>query len=277
MLLRREHDVESVAVAVTSSTVQRNFTSTPQSRKSSSMRSEISPSIIVAKRSPRSTIVTLPPSARQMVANSIPTAPPPTMTIAFGAPRSRYRIVSVSKTPGSSKAAALRPPRTRPGRNQNDLRTQRRKRAALARNANGAVAIETRLPFDVVDVAGEEVLFRKILKQRADAPRSRANDAHREFGRNRHAQAVDVAVAESGDEERRFAQRLGRRAARRRDRASRAILFHDGTPQAKERRQLGGTLARRPRTNCDQIVHSRHGLTIDALLHLIEHLPEGSS
>ena len=213
------------------------------------MRAEISPSIIVAKRSPRSTIVTLAPSARQIVANSIPTGPPPTMTISFGAPRSRYRIVSVSKTPGSSKAAPFgrrgRDPvaiRTNFARSVEDVRPSRETQTAPS-------PIETRLSLDVVDVAREDVLFRKILKLRTDAPRSRANDVHRQFGWNRHAEAVDVGIAESGDEERRFAQRLRRCAAGRRDRSSRTILFHDGTPQAEEGRQLGGALAGRSRTN----------------------------
>jgi hypothetical protein len=34
---------------------------------------------------------------------------------------------------------------------------------------------------------------------------TRASDVHRQFGRNRHAQTVDVGIAVSGDEERRFA------------------------------------------------------------------------
>ena len=68
---------------------------------------------------------------------------------------------------------------------------------------------------------------------------------------------VDVAVTESGDKERRFAQRLRRRAAGGRDRASRTVSFDDGAPQAEERRQLGGALAGRPRPNGDEIVGLR--------------------
>ena len=226
------------------------------------MRTEISPSIIVAKRSPRSTIVTLDPSARQIVANSMPTAPPPTMTIALGAPRSRYRMVSVSKTPGMSNA----PPFGRCGRDPVAIKThfacKRCRRTSFARNANRALAIETRLPLDVVDVASQDVFLRKILELRTDVPRSRANYAHREFRWNRHAQAVDVRIPVSGNEERRFAQRLRRRPAGRGDRPSGSIPFDDRTPQAEERRQLGRTFPGRSRTNRDQIVRFAHGLTL---------------
>ena len=173
VLLRRKRDVERVAAAGRRRPpYSRTSRSTPHSRKSSSMRAEISPSIIVAKRSPRSTIVTLAPSARQIVANSMPTAPPPTMTIAFGAPRSRYRIVSVSKTPGNSNALPVRPLRARSGRDQDDLRRSVAGARTVARNARHAPSpSRRRLSLDVVDVAGEDVLFRQLLKHASRRPR----------------------------------------------------------------------------------------------------------
>ena len=47
-------------------------------------------------------MVTLALRAWQMVANSTPTGPPPTIRMSLGT-RPRFRIVSVSQTPGMSK------------------------------------------------------------------------------------------------------------------------------------------------------------------------------
>ena len=87
--------------AATKSTVEPKITRTSHFRNTSSIQAETSPSIMAIRRVPRSTSVTFAPRAWQTVANSTPTGPPPTMTMCFGA-RPRYKMVSVSQTPGMS-------------------------------------------------------------------------------------------------------------------------------------------------------------------------------
>ena len=99
---------------------------------------------------------------------------------------------------------------------------------------------------------------RDLLELLADSQRSFSNDFRRNFRRRRQADAVDVALSESGHVERRFAKRLCRRTAGGCHRAAGLVPLDDQRSMAEECRQLGRAFPRGTGADRDQIVRVGH-------------------
>ena len=143
-------------------------------------------------RVPRSAMATFAPRAWQIVANSTPTGPPPTMRMSSGA-RPRYRIVSVSQTPGMSNEMFF----GRRGRDPVAIRIVFALELALtpiaAGDHDGAVSQKRTRALDVVDMIPGDILRRCSLQKAANVPGPLADDVGCNLRRRRRPQTVDTA------------------------------------------------------------------------------------
>jgi hypothetical protein len=98
----------------------------------------------------------------------------------------------------------------------------------------GSVRPQTRFALEVVDTSHLEVFGCFALQSCANVPRPFSNPIEHDFRRGRDEQAVDIALTKAREVESCLAQRLGRNAVRRRDRASGCVLFDHKTAVPEE-------------------------------------------
>ena len=155
--------------------------------------------------------VTFAPSAWQMVANSTPTGPPPTMRMSFGTPAAMQDRVGVADARDVERDV-LRPEGPRTGRDQDRLRAElalsshpRRTRSRSRPRRGGRVALDV-----VTRCTLRYSRQSTFCSSPQTLPGALADDVGRDLRRRRDPQAVDVSFTEPGEVERRLSKCLGR-------------------------------------------------------------------
>ena len=123
---------------------------------------------------------------------------------------------------------------------------------------NGSTGAEAGIALEVIDVVFRDIVGSHPLQQLRNVSGPLPDCWQNNVWRRRQVEAVDIAVAEPGQVEGRFAERFRRRAAGGRHRPAGPVLLDDDRAMSVEGGQFRRTLARWSRPDGDKVINFCH-------------------